>query len=169
MDSKKRLAKDYLKEPYTRVIVPDEDGAYVAEILEFEGCFADGSTPAEALRNLDKVATMWIAARLDADQFIPEPQGNLEMSGRFALRMPQSLHQKAAIFAEREGVSLNTFIVNALAGSVGIMDFIDRYAKPRMDQFVLNQLNVIVQIRGTYETVGDVSPLPVKTAMTLSR
>jgi RNA polymerase sigma-B factor len=40
-------------------------------------------------------------------------------SGRLLVRMPPSLHAELARAAEHEGVSLNTFITNALAGAVG--------------------------------------------------
>jgi RNA polymerase sigma-B factor len=40
-------------------------------------------------------------------------------SGRLLLRMPQSLHADLAEAAEREDVSLNQFITNALAAAVG--------------------------------------------------
>jgi hypothetical protein len=34
--------------------------------------------------------------------------------------MPKSLHQKATLYAERDGVSLNQFIVTGLAEQIGI-------------------------------------------------
>jgi RNA polymerase sigma factor (sigma-70 family) len=40
-------------------------------------------------------------------------------SGRLLLRMPQSLHEELAASAEREDVSLNQYITNALASTVG--------------------------------------------------
>ena len=40
-------------------------------------------------------------------------------SGRLMLRMPQSLHAELAEAAEREEVSLNQYITNTLAASVG--------------------------------------------------
>ncbi len=43
-------------------------------------------------------------------------------SGRFLIRMPQSLHDALAREAEHEGVSLNTLITNALAGAVSWRD-----------------------------------------------
>ncbi|MGZ4270107.1 MAG: sigma-70 family RNA polymerase sigma factor [Solirubrobacteraceae bacterium] len=48
----------------------------------------------------------------------PEPA----RSGRFLVRMPQSLHDALAREAEAEGVSLNTLICNALAGAVSWRD-----------------------------------------------
>jgi predicted RNase H-like HicB family nuclease len=127
--------------PYARVLTPDSEGFYVAEILEFEGCLTEGETPAKALKNLESVARDWIETRLEEGLFIPEPFANSEMSGRFALRMPQSLHTKAAILAERDGVSLNTFIVSALAVSVGALDLLDRM----IERFAANRPQVITQ------------------------
>jgi hypothetical protein len=40
-------------------------------------------------------------------------------SGRLLLRMPAALHAELAQWAEREGVSLNQFITNALQGRIG--------------------------------------------------
>jgi hypothetical protein len=40
-------------------------------------------------------------------------------SGRLLVRMPKSLHAELARTAERDGTSLNAFIVAALSGAVG--------------------------------------------------
>lgn len=45
-----------------------------------------------------------------------------QRSGRFLIRMPQTLHDALAREAEREGVSLNALITSALAGAVGWRD-----------------------------------------------
>jgi predicted HicB family RNase H-like nuclease len=42
-----------------------------------------------------------------------------EFSGRVTLRMPKGLHQKIAAVSEREGVSLNQYIVTVLATAAG--------------------------------------------------
>ncbi len=47
------------------------------------------------------------------------------MSGRFGLRMPQSLHQKAALLAERDGVDLNLFINVSIARYLGMLEAMD--------------------------------------------
>jgi hypothetical protein len=52
---RKMVAADILKKPYARVVTPDEDGSYFAEIVEFPGCFAAGKTAPEALENLESV------------------------------------------------------------------------------------------------------------------
>jgi predicted RNase H-like HicB family nuclease len=159
--------REYLAAPYTTVVVRDEDGTYVAEILEFEGCFADGVTASEAIRNLNKVSKTWIAARLEAGIAIPPPQGNLEMSGRFALRMPQSLHQKAAFIAEREGVSLNSLIVSSLSATVGVFDFMDRCAS-KFVEHATQQARIILETKATFEFIADrPAELPSKVAAAL--
>jgi predicted RNase H-like HicB family nuclease len=109
---------DYLREPYARLLIPEEDGRFSAEILEFPGCFSQGDTAEEAIRNLDEVAQSWIAATLEQGKPIPEPSANFGASGRIALRLPRGLHKRAMRLAEREKVSLNTFLVEAIAARV---------------------------------------------------
>jgi predicted RNase H-like HicB family nuclease len=112
---------DCLKQPYARVLRPEADGSFSAEILEFPGCFAVGDTGSEALQNLENVAESWILGMLAKNERIPEPLQDREApSGRFVLRLPRSLHKKAAITAEQEGVSLNQFISACVAEAVGL-------------------------------------------------
>jgi len=119
----KGTAKDYLKKPYSRVLVPEEDGTYSADILEFPGCFAEGRTPDEAYANLEKVAESWIEAVLEQGQEIPAPIEAHDFSGRLALRLPRSIHKQAAKFAEMDDTSLNQFFLAAIAARVGAEDF----------------------------------------------
>jgi len=110
----------YLRRPYSRVLIPDEDtGTFAARILEFPGCVAQGRSPEEAYRRLEEAAESWLQAAIDLGQEIPEPAADISYSGKMALRMPKSLHKTAAELAEREGVSLNQFVVSAVAEKVG--------------------------------------------------
>lgn len=109
-----------LSRSYSRMIIPESDGSFRGEMLEFPGCFAIGDTPSEALSNLEDAAKWWIAAALEQGQRIPPPmEDNNGFSGRFLLRVPKSLHKKAALYAEREGVSLNQFVTYSVAETVG--------------------------------------------------
>ena len=112
-------AAAYLRKPYARLLIPEADGTYRAEILEFPGCIATGDTPDEAFRNLEGAADSWLQAAIAAGQNIPDPADSNEFSGRLVLRMPRSLHKKAWFLAERDGVSLNQFIMAGLAEYVG--------------------------------------------------
>lgn len=111
---------DYFKLPYSRVIVPEEDGTFRAEILEFPGCIATGDTEVDALAALKDVALSWLESVTAMGKAIPEPMENLQYSGKLVLRMPKNLHKKAARTAERDGVSLNQFIVSSVAEQIGM-------------------------------------------------
>jgi predicted RNase H-like HicB family nuclease len=112
-------ASEILKKPYARLVQPDGEGAFTAEIVEFPGCVADGKTAAEALANVEELAVDWIDAVLEQGQDIPEPMDAANFSGKLVLRMPKGLHKRATLAANREGVSLNQFIVTCLAEAVG--------------------------------------------------
>lgn len=118
--------QEYLQQPYARILIPDEQGGYSAEILEFPGCFAEGETADEAMQALDRAADSWIQAALDQGQEIPSPFMNQGYAGKVALRLPRSLHRPATQFAERDGTSLNQFLVSAIAARIGAEEFYDR-------------------------------------------
>jgi hypothetical protein len=53
-------------------------------------------------------------------QHVPEPIDDGEgFSGKLGLRLPRSLHKRAAHMAARGGVSLNQFILSAVAERLG--------------------------------------------------
>jgi predicted RNase H-like HicB family nuclease len=117
---------EYLRAPYARILMPESDGTFTAEILEFPGCLAQGDTAPEALSNLEAAARGWIAAALEQGQEIPAPTTNQGFSGRVALRLPRGLHRQAVRYAERDGTSLNQFLVTAVAARVGAEDVFDK-------------------------------------------
>jgi predicted HicB family RNase H-like nuclease len=113
-------AAEFLLKPYARIILPEEDGSYRGEIMEFPGCFSIGDSASEALDSLERVAESWLMASLEKGQNIPVPiESNSDFSGKLVLRFPKSLHKQATWIAEREGVSLNQLIVTSLAIAVG--------------------------------------------------
>jgi len=112
-------AAEYLKKPYGRLLVPEEEGGYRAEIIEFPGCFAEGDTAAEAAANLEDAAQSWLESTIARGQTVPEPMDELDYSGKLVVRLPKSLHRRAAYAANREGVSLNQFIVSSIAEQIG--------------------------------------------------
>jgi RNA polymerase sigma-B factor len=79
-----------------------------------EGALARLRTELEG-RALDAAAPASPAAKVASRAKEREPRH----SGRLLLRMPQSLHADLAEAAEREDVSLNQYITNALAAAVG--------------------------------------------------
>jgi len=114
---------EILKAPYSRVLIPEEDGTFSAEILEFPGCFAQGKTPNEAFSNLEKAAKVWLEASLAQGLNIPSPALNQSYSGKIALRIPRSLHKRAAQMAARDATSLNQFLITAIASRIGAEEY----------------------------------------------
>jgi predicted RNase H-like HicB family nuclease len=116
-------ASELLKKPYSRMLIPDpESGTFTARIVEFPGCLAQGSSAAEAYDRLEAVAESWIEAAREMQQEIPPPAAESQFGGRFALRLPRSLHRQAAELAELDGTSLNQFIVSTVAEKVGAVN-----------------------------------------------
>jgi predicted RNase H-like HicB family nuclease len=122
-------AQDYLSQPYARILTPNGAGGYTAEILEFPGCVTEGGTPDEAMRNLEEAAVSWIEGTLAQGNEIPEPMENIGYSGKFPLRLPRSLHREAARMAALDNVSVNTFIVTAIAARVGAENLLGLMAR----------------------------------------
>jgi len=118
----------YMAKPYSRVVVLHPAGGCFAEVLELPGCFTQGDTPEEAVRNLEEAMSGWLSSALDAGQAIPEPLALRGYSGHVALRMPKSLHREAVRRADLEGVSLNQYLVTAIESQVAGQDMADRIA-----------------------------------------
>lgn len=142
MKAYKRV-EDYLREPYSRIVIPDPSGGFTAQILEFPGCFAEGETLEEAYKNLEDAARSWLEAAIDSQQTIPEPQQNDESaySGKVLVRLAKSLHRDAAAAAARDGVSLNQYLVTAIAEKVGMSSALSQVR--RMEQSWLDAVRSI--------------------------
>lgn len=104
---------------YTHLLIPDTTGGYCAEILEFPGCFAEGETAEDAMQALHRAAQAWIEAAQAQGQTIPVPLALQCYGGKIALRLPRSLHRQVVRFAAREGVSVNQWLLAAIAMQVG--------------------------------------------------
>jgi predicted RNase H-like HicB family nuclease len=53
----------------------DEDGAYVADIPELQGCMAHGDTYESALANIKSAMELWIETAKEFNDPIPQPKG----------------------------------------------------------------------------------------------
>jgi len=111
---------EYLKRPYGRVVAPEPDGTFRAEIIEFPGCLATGETAAEALASLEAVAEGWLEATIARGLPVPEPIDSASYSGKLVVRLGRDLHRRSAHMAAIEGVSLNQFIVSSVAERIGM-------------------------------------------------
>lgn len=75
-------AEDYLRLPYTRTVVADAgtrgEALYLASIQELPGCQSHGTTPAEALANLDDALALYIEPLLEEGIEPPRPAHKTE-------------------------------------------------------------------------------------------
>jgi antitoxin HicB len=73
-----------------------------------------GSTAEEAVSNCKDAVGLWLREARTRGDFIPRPA--LVYSGKMTLRIPASLHRRIAEEAEREGISINQWVMYKLAG-----------------------------------------------------
>lgn len=110
--------KHYMKLPYIRLVqeMNDESGHYFyGRILELDGCQSTGTTLEELYESLNEAMEGYLEVKLANNLPIPLPQTTSNYSGKFVVRLPKSLHQKLAIEAEQEGVSLNQLALYKLS------------------------------------------------------
>ncbi len=98
------------------VFYSDEDGGYIAHLLEVPSLSAFGSTEEKAVRELKRATAAWLEALAADGKEPPVPLAKREFSGEFRIRLPKELHRKLALEAERNRTSLNTYCVRKLAG-----------------------------------------------------
>lgn len=115
--------KHYMSLPYTITLKRgsgDGEEYWVARVVELPHCLTHGATPEEALKDIEDAKREWLKSNLEDGLPIPEPA---KFTGQYHLRMPPSLHEALALKSESEDVSLNQFMITALARAVG-------YAEP---------------------------------------
>jgi antitoxin HicB len=106
-----------LKYPVTVHLAPE--GGFVAEIEDLPGCLAQGETLEETYKEIEIARKLWLETTFEDGQDIPLPRDNREYSGKFIIRVPKSLHRQLDLLAEREGVSLNQYLVSELSRIAG--------------------------------------------------
>ena len=57
-----------------KLFYSDEDGGYIADIPDLEACSAFGETPDEALAEVERAKTAWLAAAREVGKPIPKPR-----------------------------------------------------------------------------------------------
>lgn len=102
-----------------RPLSQEEGGGYVAEVLDLQGCMADGETPEEAFKEVLSAIDSWIKTAKEFGDPVPKPSTSEKYSGQWRLRVPKSLHAALALKAKEESVSLNTLAATLLAEGIG--------------------------------------------------
>ena len=114
-----KTLEDYLGLAYTRELIPEPEGGWFVRIKELPGCMSQGETPEEAMNMINDAMAGWIESALAHGTPIPEPRDHADYSGKFVVRVPKSMHRRLTAAAEMDNVSLNQWILAALAEALG--------------------------------------------------
>jgi predicted RNase H-like HicB family nuclease len=107
-----------LKYPITFEAAPE--GGYFVQIEDLPGCYSQGGTIEEAIEMIEEARQLWLESAHEDGLDIPLPRGEEKYSGKFNVRFPRSLHRKLDQLADREGVSLNQYLVATLSHVTGL-------------------------------------------------
>ncbi len=59
---------------HINIFFSDEDGGYIADIPDLQACSAFGDTTEQALSEVERAKTAWLAAARETGKPIPSPQ-----------------------------------------------------------------------------------------------
>lgn len=104
----------------------EEDQEYVATSPSFPTLIAFGRTEEEALAEGKTALKGFIETCRTNNITLPDSHVRETFSGKLQLRLVKSLHRLAARFAAAEGVSLNTYIADAVRAKVSNEQFGER-------------------------------------------
>jgi predicted RNase H-like HicB family nuclease len=63
-----------MKDYHINIFYSEEDGGYIADIPDLDSCSAFGSTPEEALAEVELAKKIWLEAAGASGASIPEPR-----------------------------------------------------------------------------------------------
>jgi antitoxin HicB len=120
-NSERKSLEYYLGLKYPLTLISDVTGGFVAEIKDLPGCDTQGETLEETYENMEEARRLWMESMYEDGNEIPLPGSEIkkQYSGKFNVRVPKSLHRKLDEMAEKEGVSLNHYLVSTLSKAVG--------------------------------------------------
>jgi len=107
--------------PYTMTVRRHDDQGvyYLAGFLELPDLFMTAATPEEAVKELLDEKPEYFEECIKRGFKIPVPLHAQKYSGKLNFRMPKRLHEKVAAIAESEGVSINQYLLAAVAQAAG--------------------------------------------------
>jgi len=112
--------KYYLSQKYPVSVEEAPEGGFFIQIKDLPGCYSQGETLEEALKNIEEARKLWMKSMYEDGNELPLPGSTVKQySGKFNVRIPKNLHRKLDEMAEKEGVSLNHFLVSTLSRAVG--------------------------------------------------
>jgi predicted RNase H-like HicB family nuclease len=113
----------------------DEDAGYIATVPEFPGISGFGETPVQAVKEAMGAVRLAIEVMEEDGETPPEAEKLIRYSGQIRLRMPKTLHRNLAIASQKDGVSLNSYILSLIQ---------NRSAREKAFEEVLNKLEKVI-------------------------
>lgn len=84
-----------------------------------EGCIGGGNTAEEAVNEAQENLEVYLEYLQEEKRSLPEEYVENSYSGKIALRIAKSTHQKIAQLSDSEGISINSIINNAIENYLG--------------------------------------------------
>lgn len=109
------MMSEYDFDGFTVSVTLDEDGDWLACLVELPGVSAFSDNPSEAVKELYAAWTGVKESYAKKGQAIPVAPANKNYSGQFNVRIDRRLHRELAIEAARAGISLNALVAQKLA------------------------------------------------------
>jgi predicted RNase H-like HicB family nuclease len=113
---------------YTVVVVPRQEGRFLATATDFPGVMGDGETPADAERDCRSALADMMEHLEVLGRPVPEPMSRY--SGQFQVRVPRTVHMALVQRAQAEGVSLNALVHQFLVQGLGLNGVLPAPRKP---------------------------------------
>ena len=99
-----------------RLVIRDGEEMFEARVAELQDVIAFGDTYNEAYESVIEAVTGIQEMFADKGKSLPPPEQEIsDFSGRITFRMSKSLHQCVHASAARDGISLNQWILEAVA------------------------------------------------------
>jgi len=92
---------------------------WVASYPDFNACVGQGKTEIEAISECNANLEVLTAYYKDENIPLPKPKRAEGHSGKVLVRMSKTIHRVATELAEKEGVSLNAYIAEAISEKIG--------------------------------------------------
>jgi len=100
-----------------RVTWSAEDGEFLATCAEFPSLSWLASSQIEALQGLENLLHEVLADMEEQGEQVPQPFADRRYSGKFNVRVGESLHRELAIRASEDGMSLNQYVLRKLTAA----------------------------------------------------
>jgi predicted HicB family RNase H-like nuclease len=100
-----------------RVTWSAEDNEFVATCVEFPSLSWLASSKIKAIEGLEQLLHEVIGDMEEQGEEVPQPYSERGYSGKFNVRVGESLHRALATHAAEDGMSLNQYVVRKLSAT----------------------------------------------------